>query len=138
MKRYIISKFWGSMFLGKYLSIFWYKFILSAVSIGWIIFSEVIFMKLKIIKKYFSKNYFPKELKDNSTQFRAIKTNRARMDHNLVLIFSYQLIRIIFTFCFVYFDAWGYSYLFCTRSRYYVSNPRPDSNSQGFYFWICN
>jgi hypothetical protein len=96
-KRYIIWKLWESQFLGKYLRIFRYKFIYSAISIRRIFSSQVIFMKLKIMKnKYFSKNYFPKELNGNLTQIKPAKINRSNVEHKVVLILSFQLISNIF------------------------------------------
>jgi hypothetical protein len=54
-------------------------------------------MKLKIIKKkYFSKNYFPKELNGNLTQIKPTKTNRSSVEHKVVLVLSYQLISNIY------------------------------------------
>ena len=80
-------------------------FTCSAVLIRSNIFSRVVFLKLKIIKKH----YFPKDMKENLTEITPTKTNRASMEHKVVLILSNELIRnIFFTFCCVYFDARGY------------------------------
>ena len=56
----------------------------------------MIFMKLKIIKKYFSKNYFPKKFNGNLTQIKPTKTNLSSVELKVVLIVSYQLIGNIF------------------------------------------
>ena len=44
-----------------------------------------------------SKNSFPEEIKENSTQIKWTKTNRASIEHKVVLIFSYQPNRNIFS-----------------------------------------
>jgi hypothetical protein len=76
---------------------FRYKFIFSATSLRRIIFSQVILMKLKIMKKkYFSVNYFLKELNGNLTQIKPAKTNQLNVEHKVVLILSFQLISNIF------------------------------------------
>ena len=59
-------------------------------------------------------------------------TNWASVEHKVVLIFSYQLIRHIFQILLEYFDERGYVYLFCKRWRYHNSNPIPAINSQSF------
>jgi hypothetical protein len=79
----------GSQFLAKYLMIL---LILVYLFCG---FNPKFYFSTSDYKKKILKTYFPTKLKDNLTQIMPTNTNRASIEHKLIL--SYQLIRNVFS-----------------------------------------